>query len=316
MSGTQPETLFGVLQGLSGQEAKVLESYLEAAWIAQTRKLPTALDNDLASLAHFFAPTSTSRRLRASLSGLGKVTVPRPPSLPAELYLASPNGRGLVTPEGRVILHLLEKHRGSEAVRFGLEEVAWAYRTVADLYRTWGRDRLVEALGIKENPLRLSVVGFNLALQINGSVGEAKSFPVPAGESEEEELSGILGPVIDAFVESLRPRRKRKESFRLRGGWILTETSRHLSDSVTFTSKAIWIRPNRQMPLVDRLAREVARDKRRTHLDVEQAFDALLAAYAKARPALAARAIAHERSAQTRAIREQLLASFGKASAS
>jgi len=316
VTAADTDTLFGLPRCLNRPDAKALESYLAAAWIAQTRRLPAALDSDLALLARFFAPTSTSRRLRASLAVLQSVSAPRPASLPEEIYIESPTGPGLVTPEGRVILYLLGAHRDSETVVFDLEEVVWAYRTVVALYRAWGRTRLIEALGIKESALRLPVVGFNLALLVNGSVGEAKAFPVPGDETEEQRLSSILGPVIDSFVESLRPRRKRRESFRLRGGWVLTETSRHLSDVVTFTSKAIWIRSNRQRQLVARLARELARDKGRGQSEVDQAFDALLESYARARPALASRSIGHERSAQTRMIKEQLLVSFGQASAS
>jgi hypothetical protein len=315
VSGVQFEALFGVSRSLSSQDAKALESYLVAAWIAQTRKLPAGLDSDLALLAGFFAPTSTSRRLRAGIAGLQKLSAQRPALLTDEIFLESPSGRGLVTPEGRVLLHLLAKHGSREAVLFNLEEIAWAYRAVADLYRAWGRFRLIEALGIKESALRLSVVGFNLALLVNGSIGEERAFPVPAEESEEQELSGIIGPIIDAFVEVLRPRRKRRESFRLRGGWVLTETSRHLSAFVSFTSGAIWIRQNRQRPLVDRLGNELARDKGRALSDIAHAFDALLLAYGRARPALSARAVGHERSAQTRIIKERLLVAFGQASA-
>lgn len=278
--------------------------------MGQRGRPPAGLESDLAHLGRFFSPTSTGRRLREAVIGLPKIHTPRPFPLPDELYLASPNGRGLITPEGRVALHLLEKRPEGVPVTFDVHEVAWAYRIVADLYRIWGRDRILEALGIKENQLRLPVIAFNLFLLVNGSIGEDKSLPIPPEEELERELSGVIGPVIDAFVGSLRVQRRATESFRLRGGWILSETSRHLFNFVSFTTKAIWIHRNRTKPLLDRLARELARDKTRGRVDVEQAFEELAKAYSRARPALASRGIAHERSAETRAIRDQLLSSL------
>ncbi len=313
MNVAPPDTLFGLSRALSRDEGRSLTSFLNAAWACQSGRPPAHLEGDLAHLEGFFSPTSTGRRLREILTKLPKIDAPRPSFIPQEIFLASPTGRGLVTPEGRVTLHLLDEHRSQELIAFQTDEVAWAYRIVADLYRSWGRDRLLEALGIRESALRIPVIAFNLMLLVNGSIGEASELPIPADKRQEQELSSVLGPVIDAFVDSLRPQRTRSESFRLRGGWVVTETSRHLFDYVTYTTKAIWIGRSRTKQLIDRLARELARDKACEASDVAQAFDALVRAYATARPALASRGLAHERSGETRSLRKLLLASFDKA---
>jgi hypothetical protein len=315
MTVAPPETLFGVSRALSRFEARSLLSFLSIVWKGQRGRPLADLENDLADLYRFFAPTATGRRLREAVATLPPVVGPRPASLSQEIFLASPGGGGLVTPEGRVTLHLLEMHRDQDPVAVLTDEVAWAYRIVADLYRTWGRERLLEALGIRESALRLPVVAFALTLLINGSIGKERALSIPLNEELEQELSGVLGPVIDAFVELLRPNRIRSESFRLRGGWTLSETTRHLFEFVAFTTSAIWIRRNRTKPLVERLARELARDKKRGSDDVAKAFEALARSYAHARPALASRGTVNERSAETQALKEQLLSNFKKARA-
>lgn len=305
--------LFGLSRALSDAEAQDLGAFLSAAWLAQSGRPPGGLAADLDQLEKYFTPTSTGRRLRTVISGLAPSGRKRPSWMPTEMFLSSPNGRGLVTPEGRIVLHLLEQHWGDDPVAFDIYEVGWAYRTVADLYRVWSRGRLLEAMGITERALRLPVVAFNLFMLINGSVGEENAFPIPVDEDREEELSRIVGPVIDAFVVSLNPERKLGERFRLRSGWVVTETSRHLFGYIGYEKDAIWIVAGRVEMLIGRLSRELARARARTPVDVDVAFGRMVEAYANARPTLASRRVAHERSVATRTVRERLLAGFAEA---
>ena len=204
-------------------------------------------------------------------------------------------------------LELLDDHLKEGRFVFDTDEVAWAYRIVADTYREWGRGRIIEALGLKEGALRLPVVSFNLVLLVNGSIGPEHALPIPESASKEAQLSGILAKLVDAFEKSLRPDARRSEPFRLRGGWIVTETRRHLFDFVDFGSTAIWLRVDRTQDLVRRLAGELRRQRHLSRDDVAAAFDALTAAYADARPALASWGIAHERTPNTRRLRSRLL---------
>jgi hypothetical protein len=283
-----------------------LATFLSTAWVVQRGHPPAAIESDLDELKRFFAPTATGRRLRELVANLKPIDAPRPRSLPEEIFLGS-GRQGLVTPEGRVVLHLLDAQLKAGETAFDAQTTAWAYRRVADLYRQWGRDRIIEALGLKEAALRRPVVGFNLLLLVNGSIGRERALPIPADAKHEDELSALLGPVIYAFVEALRPERRRSEAFRLRGGWVVTETRRHLFGLVNFDSTAIWVAENRSDDLVARLAHELARDRRGDDVPVADAFDALERAYARARPALASRGIAHERGPETRRIRDHLL---------
>lgn len=303
--------LFGLSRALGSKEAESLASFLFKAWRLQRGCPPAALEGDLSYLARYFSPTLTGRKLREAVAVLPKLDIPRPAALTDEVFLDSPSGRGLVTPEGRVLLHLLSTQRDLDLPLFANGEVAWAYSTVAQLYQSWSRERVLEALGIKIGALRLPVIAFNLVLLVNGSVGEENALSIPPDEAAERQLSRILGPIIDSFVESLNIKRLKTESFRLRGGWVLSETRRHLFDYVSFTAHAIWILRSAKKPLVQRLGRELAeRNKDRSRHDVEQAFEVLVQAYARARPALASRELVHERSGETRAIRDQLLAQY------
>jgi hypothetical protein len=207
-------------------------------------------------------------------------------------------------------LSLLEDHLTNGRFTFDTDEVAWAYRVVADLYRDWSRGRLLEALGLKGGALRLPVIGFNLFLMVNGSVGSDSALRIPDSEVRETDLSAIIGTVIDEFDLALRSTRRRSESFRLKGGWIITETSRQLFDYVAFESGAIWIRNSQSGALVARLATELARNRRTTTDNLSAAYDSMVAAYGRARPALAARGVAHERAEETKATRLNLLAEF------
>jgi hypothetical protein len=298
---------------MTRQQAQEISTFLISAWSAQRGKAPADLAADLAFLAQFFAPTATTRRLRESLAQLKEVRAPRS-DLPEEIFLPWRTNRGLVTPEGRVALALLESHLTTEHVIVQTEEIAWAYAQVADLYRSWGRHRLLDALGRRERPLRLPVIGFNLFLLVNRSIGEDNAFPLPPAGELEQELSRTVGPIVAAFADALTSARGQSEPFRLRGGWIVTETNRHLSEFVTFSPNALWVIARQIAFLVARLARELVRAKGRTDQQIATALDALLQAYERARPKLASRGIAHERPSDTQRLKAQLLKAFDDAS--
>lgn len=315
MTISSPEMIFGVSRALSPEDSRSLAVFLTSAWKSQSGRTPGALQSDLASLRRFFAPTSTTRRLREEIAALPVIDIDRPRLLSSEIFLSASDRRGLVTPEGRLVLFLLDEHRDQEPLLISTEEVAWAFGVTADLYRNWSRARLLDALGHNEGALRLPVIAFNVTILVNGSIGEESALAIPTDETAERELSAVLSPVIDAFVDALHPTRKRRESFRLRGGWTLTETSRHLTAFVCSTGKGVWVRRNCSKQLMTRLARELARDRSRTKAAIDEAFRALVGAYAKARPPLASLGLAHERSTATRETRELLLAEFDKARA-
>lgn len=312
MNISPPGTLFGISRGLARDEANTLGRFLVAGWTAQSGRPPAALETDLAQLELFFSPTSSGRRLREALAALGRIPVEPPPFLTDQIFLPWRRGYGLITPEGRITLSLLEDHAQDERVVIQIHEIAWACAVATDLYRSWGRKRLLQALGIQTGALRLPVIAFNLFLAVNRSIGEARAFPVPSSAEAESELSHLVGPVLDAFVDTLKPSRTRTEAFRLRGGWIVTETSRHLNDFVKFTGDAVWILNDRLSPLLRRLARELARDRRRSAAVLEEGFQAMVRAYSIARPRLAARGLAHERTAETSSTKQELLRAFAE----
>lgn len=309
-----PSTVFGISRALTEEECFNLSSFLSEVWRTQRGHPPMKIESDLAFLESFFRPTLTGRKLRDIVARLPRLSSSPPLNLTEQVFLESPTGQGLVTPEGRVLLDLLPQPPTRTAVAISTDELAWAYSTVATFYRNVSRDRVLEALGIRTGALRLPVIGFSLFLLVNGSVGERNAFRIPSNPKKEEDLSRLLGPIIEEFVNALATKSKRAEPFRLRGGWVLSETRRHLFHYVDSARDSIWIRHRTVQSLTKKLGNELAvRDKNRRRHDVENAFEALLLAYSKARPGLASRASTHERSSQTRAIRDLLLESFNLA---
>lgn len=309
-----PSTLFGLPRVLERDSAEALEVFLLKSWSGQQGLVPAGLENDLERMKALFSPTVTGRRLRDAVRTLPTIAAQQPSVVTDEIFLESSDGRGLVTPEGRIVLQLLQDHSKQKEVIFTIEEVAWAYEVAADLYRNWGRDRILEALGLTESRLRLPVIAFCITLLVNGTFGQEKALVIPDDERREQQLSDIIGPIIDSFVTPLETTRRRSESFRLRGGWILSETRRHLFRYISYTDDSIWVRQSRATALIDRLSRDLARNPKRVRREVERAIDGLVEEYNRARPALASRGLAHERSSNTRTVRQELLAHFEETS--
>lgn len=306
----RPETLFGLQTGMSRREAEELLRFLVSAWRSQFRKAPAGLSSDLRLLERFFDPAAQGARLREQIAALEDLPTPVL-NVPSEIFLPTGKEKGLVTPEGRVAMECLERKLAptNGQIVIALEDIAWANRVVADTYRDWGRKRLLDAIRPRR-AIPIPTIAFALALLINGSVGPHLALPIATEHVREEDLSRILGSVVDAFVRRLRPSRRRSEDFRLRGGWIITESTRNLFGLVKNEKRRIWITEQGATQLPSRLGRELARHRGIDRSAAGAALDLLIDKYHQSRPQLVSFGMAHERPRRTAQIRDEFLTSL------
>ena len=301
---TRPESLFGIPTGLSHDEAASIAASLTRAWLGLFSRVPGGLNSDLELLKSYFHPIAQGARLRRLIANVPEVDNGLGP-LPQLLLFQIGERRGLVTPEGRIALEVLKRELGNDGdVVIDLTEIAWANRVVADLYRSWTRERLRDVAS-PDAPLQVPVVGFALTMLVNGSVGREHALPIPRSDLQEEQLSRVIGPIVDAFVDAIR-RQNRREPFRLRGGWIVTETTRHLFGAIDRDGDLLWVREDADERLPRELAAALAKRKYNRQI-CESALDALLGAYRAARPELASFGLSHERPSRTNRIRKAFL---------
>ncbi len=298
---TRPESLFGVPTGLSPTEASAIVDSLNRAWFDLFARVPGGLNADLQLLKRYFHPIAQGARLRKLIAGVPETAKERVP-LPDLLFFRIDPQRGLITPEGRIVLDILKPLLASGGpVLMDITDIAWANRVVADLYRSWTRERL-RGVASTQVSLQLPVVAFVLTLLVNGSVGRDFALPIPRSEAQDEQLSHVLGPIVDAFVDRLRPQ-KRREPFRLRGGWIVTESTRRLFGVIARESDSLWIREGADAQLPHDLARTLS-SRKYNPSDCVAALDALIVAYQGSRVDLASFGLSHERPSRTKRVRD------------
>jgi hypothetical protein len=124
--------------------------------------------------------------------------------------------------------------------------------------------------------------------------------------------------VLDAFAGGIGGKDELSEAEvrkGLRSAWPYTEASRQLTGQVMREEGGLWIDPREDEALVSRLGSLLAarHRPRLSHGRVDSAFTATLHAYRVARPALASRRLAFERSDRTATLHVALLDAFDDA---
>src|SRR5438067_1262619 len=99
-------SIFDVPIVLPAERASVLLSALHEIWFVQSGARPGPLESDLEMLRTFFDPRTPGRTVRSALERL-ETTKPPPPGFDS-LVLTVDDARYLVTPEGRLMIDLLE----------------------------------------------------------------------------------------------------------------------------------------------------------------------------------------------------------------
>jgi hypothetical protein len=310
MTESLPATLFGVPRGLDAEELAELEDFLRAAWQAQYGKSPSTLTADLDRMRDVFKAGASAKRIRELVSDLRKLPR-RPSNIAGDVFVAVDDHRGLVTPEGRVLLEELVHMRTAAEQVLTRDALLRAYALVADVYGRWQREWLSRQLGTTS--LRPGTYGVVLFLLLNGSTSRETALRLPADDEQERALARTVLPVIGAFASRLGGKEiSERESARLRSNWRVTEARRHLFQRVKAADEDgdafMWIDDEEATLklLADRLAA-------RRDLDLDTLHDALQAAaesYTTARPTLASWAVAHDRINHTQHVLSRLESLF------
>ena len=285
------ETAFGVSRYLEDDRRRAIAGFLTAAWQTQFGSEPTDLDADLAALRRWFRPELTGKVARAELAELPRLGLERPKGLPDAALIELPGGRGLITPEGRVLLDLIS----GPAQTIGEEELAGAHALLSEFYGAAYRERLSQIAG--GGDLRPNTIGFVLFLILNGSIGADRAFRIPEDPDQESRLAAALFTVLDAFAEGLGARPLAAgQRRRLRSNWVLTESYAQLPLLVSHRGDQYWLREDAAPEVAEQLGEMLAA---RRGAPGPESFEATLSAAAEAyrqvRPTLAALSLAHDR---------------------
>ncbi len=325
-----PSTLFGLPLSLERATAQELVDALATLWERQMEHRPSSLEADLHSvgLADIFSPIKTGKTLRMFLDAL-----PDSPPYPDNPLIRPPlvigNGRdALVTVEGRVGLEIVRgllSRDDADPIAIARDTVHGAGNLAYECYRDWSMRRLNDVIELRSG--RSSVMGppsmaFLLLLLVNCSVSlETAIKTLPDRPADQKRLDVAAGDIIEAYSNVINPdisdeSRKRKRDLRhfsFYGGYARSEARRRVSWALGPEDDSNYIRYDK----VDDAAAFVVNELRRTRTPRGRsralaAFDALVAAYRRALPTLAALEMAHENRAATGYLRRRLEEALGQ----
>jgi len=311
---------FGLPAAMPRRVAEQVADTLEQLWRAAHYRAPGGLRPDLAAHHHFFNPVAQGKRLREAVLAIEPVALPRD-LLSPEMAVDIDGRRWLITPEGRVGLHLVRRalESGRGEARFDADLARMLERDLLGLYREWGRHKLrqvIDYMGGGERPLQLPAMGAALTLLINRSDHPDRAmrrFP-PEQREAQRRVDQAFFECADAFATEIAqttsaPRRRTKEKEGLISGWTLHEVTRRLPDAVVISDAAVYVAPGHQARIVDLIVAELQRRRQKVDLrTLETAFDALADEFHRNASALAGYGLLFERSSHTRQLREQSLA--------
>lgn len=302
-------TAFGVSRFLEEPDRAELIEFLRAAWVRQFGAEPDDLNADLALLRRWFRPELTARGARKELATLPPSARKPPVALSGIGFLVVSTKQGLVTPEGRALLWLLESEGGSISDKGLLD----AHAKLTEFYGGPYRERLTTVL--RGGDIRPNTLGFVLFLLLNGSIGRADALELPSEPEHEQQLAGAIAQVLDAFVDGLGSKRLgEKERARLRSNWALTEASAQLPELVEYREGAYWLREDAVQTLPEQLGELLAaRRNSPASEEIEVVLDSTLSAYKSIRPTLAALNLAHDRPNRARSDLGRIASSYRSA---
>lgn len=250
-------TLFGAPLGYSSDTLNRWVRLLESCWSDFARRTAGELKEDLELLRPLFGTGANAKSLRATLAALP----PRDESrlaLPAELALAFED-RALITPEGRVLLEVLQRlqHGGENVITEG--QVIWAQDAALAVRGAWGRDWANKQLDGNMSP---PVLGAACFLLVNGSIGPAHALRLPEDEREDRDLGRLVLPLVASFSETLGGNAPPVDSG-LRSHWVFTQVSRLLPLDVRrereIGGTSLYIREDREAALLMNLRARLGR---------------------------------------------------------
>lgn len=270
MDGDWQTVVLGATLPVGRAERTALRAALVALWEAQHGPLG-ALDDDLARTRALFSPVSKSGTVRQTLAALGAIpALGRVPDTP--LVEAGPDGRPLVSPEGRVAIELLAAApdvAGADAATGLLE-----------LYRDISRHRLRQVTGDWADTGKLAqvpAIGLLILLLFNGNVGEDAA--LPRGD-EDVAVERAVARAVEAFaaVVASSHRRTRQAGPRRLGSWELGELTRRQDHIVFRDASRLYVVPDGEPAATAAAGRLLARRRKLTGERLADGLDALSAA--------------------------------------
>jgi hypothetical protein len=319
-------------QYVPSRAAAVLLEDLERLWAAQTGTVKAAwsrsvldtatsgagddgLRNDLSTMKAWFEPTATGARIRAAIEAL-----PESDPLPdlGDLFFAARPDAALVTPEGRAALWLLRRADAREPfaeadayVWTDPAETEVATAALMAQYREWSLHRLrtvTELLADETATLRPSAAGLLLVLLVNRNTARERALPRPKDKARQAAISAAIAAPALAYAHALTGTAKAGGvGLDLYRGWALGELVRRLGGGLE-TGEVIYLRPEAEERAVERLLGDLRRRGPAVRRRFPEALSAALAEYERSRPVLNGLGLAHERPANTSALRAALLA--------
>jgi hypothetical protein len=189
----------------------------------------------------------------------------------------------------------------------------WALSAVSHRYGSWQRQWLRRH--VEGGDLRPKTLAIVLFLLINRSIGRENALRTPANPEEQRRLAEAVTRIVNAFLEPLDGGEiSRKEATRITSNWIYTEAPRQLPGLVSKEHGDLWIEPEREQELLEKLAAILAARKKRFSVgEFDGALRNLATAYHAHKPALAALGLAHERPHLTDQRLSELLGSYREA---
>jgi hypothetical protein len=303
-------TLFGIALAMEGDEADNLRQILTQAFVAQHHRPPADVETDLADM-RALRPGSSASALRRLVAD-AEVLEPPWHHVPEQLLIPITSTRALLTAEGRVVLDVIQQAGEADPVVIERNDVMRAHARVINFYAAPHRAWMTQQ--VRGGDLRPHVFAVSILLLLNGSIGPDRALRAE-DEHDDTELSIRVAPVLDTFARGIGGKEELSDTEvrkGLRSAWPYTEAGRQLPGQVLRRGGGLWIDPREEQALVRRLGSLLAARTRPrlTSDELDAAFEATVAAYRNARPALASRRLAFQRSDHTERLRGALLDAF------
>lgn len=312
--------IFGIPVTLTGTEAAQLRATITALWKLTYGEAPGEVEQDLIRCRDFFDPAARGYKLRERIEDL--------PEAPSDIYteaLKLPDivtnaggGRLIAGVEARLALGLLEDgYRRQEGGYWVLppETARAAENQALQVYRSWSMRKLNGAISLRMGEgevLQATSVGLVLALLVNRVDSPDRAVMRP-GEGPGHPIDEALHSAAVAFADSItkgRTTRRSSDSRRLRGGYMLSEARRRLADKMSGYPGAVYIRPGVKGDVIRFLGSDLARRENLTTDQLSDALGRLVDVFRENALGLAGHSSVYERPADTKRLREELLASF------
>lgn len=298
------DTLFGVPLVVEANQRDRWIAVLTDCWRAQMGRRPGSLADDIDELAVLFGTGSKPKTIRDKVHAQRSASVAGADELPEPAVVVL-DGVALITPEGRILLHVLVRLQRADSVVIEQDLQAFALDAALRARSTWHATWLRKQF---EGSLSAPAVGAALLLLVNGSVGTELGLLLPKDADADRQLGAALMPVIAGFSSALGGKES-DLSNGVRQHWAFTQISRLLGRQIARepvpSGTLTYIREGQEKALLEELSRRLENLEPDPHRRRE-AVIALVDGYREARGALAAVGQSHEEPTATRRIVSRL----------